>query len=564
MHQKSVPLLLFLLLSCLLFGGGCALRLYEVPLDAAKVDRRFEEYLQRGELKIVEARKEEDREALRLGEKRLVRRDLQDFIDNEWLPGWEYIQGLDIKTFATDGMGVDGLLVPEDKLVHYDGEVPVFATQSGGVMPGPKLSFIHLSDVQLHDERVYMFDKELTKFFDQFVQSFEHAPDMVLYDYSYYLTLIGTMRRLYDGLPEERRPSFMVHTGDAIDMGVVSELYEFIYITNKLNIPWYNVVGNHDYPVYGNINAQEVGVVKPNMGFQTVNTRYNLINMHGKGYDVDPLVYFSPDNAPDDDTLLTGSVYNGFDRRGKGFLEEGPLKDRRNKPCKKCPGYYHFEALEPRDGEPGVLCVVLDTTTRHFKFARGTVYRQEEVMDPADEEKRRLLELDWLKGVLEEYAQQGNWMVLVFGHHPLGKDSFFDDSYKKLEELFFEPKYNVVAYFCGHTHRHEVLYHANPEERETFGFWEIVAGAVFEYPKRGSLVTTRCTESGQWEIVLQGFWPYFVEGLGADAPELLKNAKKCLDASKEDEEGRKLVKRFNELDQKHRDVILRFAYPEAK
>ncbi|MCR4320591.1 MAG: hypothetical protein NUV74_09700 [Candidatus Brocadiaceae bacterium] len=49
-----------------------------------------------------------------------------------------------------------------------------------------------------------------------------------------------------------------------------------------------------------------------------------------------------------------------------------------------------------------------------------------------------------------------------------------------------------------------------------------------------------------------------------DAPELLVKAKKCFDASIEDEEGRKLVKRFEKLDQIHHDVVLDFVYPKIK
>lgn len=153
-------------------------------------------------------------------------------------------------------------------------------------------------------------------------------------------------------------------------------------------------------------------------------------------------------------------------------------------------------------------------------------------------------------------------MTLVFGHHQL-EEGFFDDSDEELLELFNEPRYNVIAYFCGHTHKHEVKYHENPTNPEVFGFWEIVADSILEYPKRGSLVTFRYTEDGVWEMVLQSFWPYFLEKLDTNTPTLLRNARRCFYASKEDNKSKQL-KAYEKLDLKHHDVVLKFVYPKTK
>ena len=546
--------------------AGCALRLFEYPIDrqefsrvrARTTDKKvvgLVEVLERRSIPRIEESKDSD-------SKRLIRRDLQDFIDREWKEGWEYLKNIDMKTFASTIEGKDGILVPKEALGRFDaGDSITYIRHS---KPGVKLSFIHLSDVQLRDVRVYMFRKELTHLLDYISDGFEHEPDLVFYDYSYYLTQIGIMRQLQNRLSAAERPSFMIHTGDALHMGVVSELYEFIYITNKLNIPWYNALGNHDYEVYGNLSSKDVGVIDPNMGFQTVGSRYNFINIHGQGFAVDKQVYFSPDNAPDDDTTReTRSVYNGFDRKGSGFLEEGKLRERLDKACRHCPGYYHFEALEPKGGDPGILFVVLDTSTKDFRFAKGTVYRHKEVVGSPDE-SRRLEQINWLRGILEEYAAKGNWMVLAFGHHALNGKNFFDDSYKKVTELFHNPRYNVVAYFCGHSHEHLVTYHKNPHHAERFGFWEIKTDGIMEYPKKGSLVNIVCMGEGYWEITLQSFWPYFLEDLPADAPAMLKNAEKCFEASKYDSAGKKKLLRYGKLDPKHHDVVLRFSFPKRK
>lgn len=609
----------------LLPGGGCNLKLYELPLDI-KIDSEASKSI----LNDIRRSSPPPRIGKKFEEERLVRLDLEELIDNEW--GHEgknfndYIEKNkhNINTFAKNKEPIDGFLLSVDSLERLPKNIIWKHEKNEGVIQGTKLSFIHLSDVQLHDERVYMFNKELTAFFDKFVQSFEHKREIVFYDYSYYLTVIGTINLLCERLTEQN-PKFMIHTGDAIDMGVISELYEFIYITNLLNIPWYNVLGNHDYPVYGNIKSEQVGVIRPDMGFQTVNSRYNFINMHGGGFEVDKLVYFSPSNTPHSKNRLKDSLYNGFDMQGKPFeasvkLEKQPeglqlpktvdsgelsydtssgllifrgamtkndrntllneskdtsyqekiemlykrsIEYREDKPCscRDCPGYYHFEAKKPDGREPGVLCIVLDTTTRNFKFAKGTVYRHEEVEGPPDESLREE-EIRWLEKILKNYRAKGNWIVLVFGHHQLGREGFLDNSYEKLLDLFLDPANNVIAYFCGHTHKHEVTYHDDPKRPGTFGFWEIVTNSIFEYPKRGSLVTIRYTGEGIWELDLQSFWPYFLNSLEMDAPKLLQDAKTCFDASKEDEEGKKLEKRFQKLPVTHRDAALRFVYPK--
>lgn len=564
-HRKSGILFIGLLSLSLLLTSGCALMLFEYPLDRQelayvkektadpKISELADSLSRRPDFRLTENKDKS-------GATRLIFRDLQDFIDNEWLEGRDYLKTMPLTPFASDISGTDGLLVPRNKLARY--EIKEEIASSRRATPGVKFSFVHLSDVQLRDERVYMFNKRLTRFGDYISDGFEHEPNLVFYDYSYYLTQIGIIRMFKDLLPPEGRPQFMIHTGDAPHMGVVSELYEFIYMTNKLNIPWYNTLGNHDYQVFGNLNSKHVGVIQPHMGFQTVSTRYNYINMHGKGFAIDKRVYFSPDNAPDDNTSLIGSVYNGFDRQGRSFAGGGRLRERRSKPCQKCPGYYHFEAKKPRGNDPGILIVVLDTSTRNFKFAKGTVYRHNEV-DPPDESRKRE-QIEWLEGVLEEYADRANWMVLAFGHHALNAASFSDKSWKKVAELFTNPKYNVVAYFCGHSHKHRIYPPENEDYTGTFGFWQIMTDSIMEYPKRGSLVNIAYTEKGSWEITIQSFWPYFLDNLPDNAPVLLRNARKCYEASKVDKAGKKKLARYRDLKPKHHDVVLRFPYPKAK
>jgi hypothetical protein len=569
----STALIYFLCINILVITG-CVLKLFEYPAEKENLGRAKMQATSKANVarvEILQRRSEPKIEKSPHIPERFIRKDLQNFTDREWQEGWEYLKSMDMITYASSIEGTDGILVPKKALQRFDpGDSIAYSAHSE---PRIKLSFIHLSDVQLRDERVYMFRKKLTEFLDYISDGFDHDPDLVFYDHSYYLTLIGVMRLMSNRLYNGEIPSFMIHTGDALHMGVVSENYDFIYMANKLRIPWYNVFGNHDFQVYGNLSSKDVGVIDPNMGFQTVSSRYNFINMHGKGFEIDKQVYFSPDNAPDDETTnKTKSVYNGFDRQGAKFLEPGDLEERINKPCKHCPGYYHFEAVKPEGSDPGILVIVLDTSTEDFRFAKGSIYRGKEVRDSTDKSKRcestdrskRCAQLNWLRRVLEQYAEKDNWMVLAFGHHALNRKSFSDKSYQEIIGLFHNPTYNVVAYFCGHSHEHWVTYHRNHHHPKTFGFWEIKTDAIMEYPKKGSLVNIVSTDEKYWEITLQSFWPYFLQDLPDDAPAMLKNAKKCFEASINDNEGKKKVARYSRLDPRHHDVVLKFSFPKVQ
>ena len=323
----------FTLCILVLILSGCALKLFEIQKDKLNSDSELEETKKVRKIKdedkekiadlkkIIEKRdkpkivikKDEKRKLLRY-----IREDIQDKIDDEWGTGWDYLQGLEIPIYQHES-GSDGILVHINKLPVYERGDNII--NSANSKPQTKLSFFHLSDVQLRDEWVYMFRKELTDFFDLITDGFSHHPNLVGYDHSYYLNLVGVMELLKNKLGEEQAvPSFMIHTGDVAHMGVVSEHYEFLYITNKLTVPWYNVLGNHDYPVYGNLSSKDVGVIDPNMGFQTLSCRYNFINMHGMGFETDHNVYFSPFNAPHKPTLdAKKSVYNGFDMKGAKY-----------------------------------------------------------------------------------------------------------------------------------------------------------------------------------------------------------------------------------------------------
>ena len=111
------------------------------------------------------------------------------------------------------------------------------------------LRFGWLSDVQLRQQEVKLFSDKVSLNLDNIIPSFEHDPVQEDFDWAVYLSIIAAINQYH------RKVSpidFMIHTGDGIDAGTIEELYAFIYITDRLQIPWLNLVGNHDASIFGN------------------------------------------------------------------------------------------------------------------------------------------------------------------------------------------------------------------------------------------------------------------------------------------------------------------------
>jgi 3',5'-cyclic AMP phosphodiesterase CpdA len=334
---------------------------------------------------------------------------------------------------------------------------------------GTKLTFFHLSDVQLRDEQVRLYDKQTSEMADHVITSFERSARQEVFDGAMYYAMVQTMNATIGSMAADGagRPAFMIHTGDAVDAGVVTELYEFLTISNEVMLPWYNVLGNHDSGVFGNIEQDMVYVNNPFVDFMALHSKFNIINMHHSAYEDDNFhfVYFSPTNTSSDYTLRASSEFyskfNGFDRN-----QYSPDEIRTLQICWKCPGYYSIE-VKGEDAvakDPAIQMIVLDTG---FRFGASGK-----------------LEGDQLKWLKEELERSRNKIILVFGHHDIAS---ITNSGELKQLLMAYP--TVVAYFCGHTHKPKISYHAAQEER--FGFWEIVAGALIEYPQQGSLVRVK-------------------------------------------------------------------------
>ncbi len=369
-----------------------------------------------------------------------------------------------VTKFKADPVAVDPSKSRERR--EADSAITPNADRSGS---GTRLTFIHLSDVQLRDEQVRLYDKQTSDLADHVITSFERSARQEAFDGAMYFAMIQTINTTVKSMADDdpEKPSFMIHTGDAVDAGVVTELYEFLAISNTAVLPWYNALGNHDSGVFGNIEPDMIFVNNPFVDFMTLNSKFNFINMHHSAYMADDFhfVYISPTNTDTDPTTLTSgrfySKFNGFDR-----FQYSPAEIVETQICWKCPGYYSLEVrgADITTKDPAIQMIVLDTGYRFGSY--GMIENDQ---------------MQWLKAELERSREK---IVLIFGHHDI---KGITNAQELKQVLLANPA--VAAYFCGHTHQPKINYHTGPEGR--FGFWEIVAGSLIEYPQQGNLVRVK-------------------------------------------------------------------------
>lgn len=381
------------------------------------------------------------------------------------------------------------------------------------------LSFVHLSDVHVRDPSIMLTDRRLSHQLDWFdaLNSFEYDEDLATYNQYLIEAMIATINEAARaGGPDA--PKFVIHTGDSIDTGAVSELVRFHRLVDRLVIPLFEELGNHDLFAFGNLvptsrrdSDRECTPVSALLGKKTWIAPRRLC--------VDQQVRCPGCSGEDGDLIARPSIQLSRERFMQHFVHDrvspasqlhkigrgaycantkpmirndsytlahgfdlGTADDR---PVGRKLGYYAF--VQPLEGsDRNAVFIELDGedlpangggTHGHLGHAQ----------------------VRWLRAVLSCVAQDHpRDLVLVFAHQPLSmldvepQDRDRADPARSVAHIL-ETSRNVVGYFYGHHHMHAIC---GDGPAACTSFWEVETASLIEFPQEARLVRIKQIGSG--------------------------------------------------------------------
>jgi predicted phosphodiesterase len=345
------------------------------------------------------------------------------------------------------------------------------------------LRFVWLSDVHIRQKDVKLFSDKASRTFDKIIQTFEHNDVQEDYHWAVYASLIAAINKLYS--PKDFPIDFMIHTGDSIDAGTIEELYKFVYISNHLEIPWLNVVGNHDISIFGNYEERLGYTRKAGVNFYPVGDFTNFVIMQGKyrmfsgfGRHLLPVPTGGHDPSEGsvpggDKSKIPSTYYHGFDYYERAVPDP---PDPNVFAFPHVSGYYAFDI--DSTAVP-IRVIVLNSAKTESWGADGEI-----------SERQRI----WLQQKID--SAQGR-LLLIFSHHrPLEFD-------EKTMEVLYQKRSGAMVFFTGHEHKHNVKRYDNQKGQE---FYELNTGSILEYPQLGRLIEIRRTKEGKICLVSRSLW----------------------------------------------------------
>jgi 3',5'-cyclic AMP phosphodiesterase CpdA len=380
------------------------------------------------------------------------------------------------------------------------------------------LSFVHLSDVQLRDPSVVLSDRALSRRLDWFsaLASFEYDEDLASYNQYLVEAVVATINAAARALPAAERPSFVVHTGDSIDSNMMSELVRFHRLIDRLTIPFFELFGNHDVLVFGNLTPTETHEsdeactpVSALLGGETAIAPDKIC--------VDRRVRRCPACAGDEADLVARGTHEETRARFMRQLRHVDA-DRLAQvaaPAKADHAAFYCDGVSPK--------VRADAFTRAHGFDLGTrddrltgaPFGYYAFVRPLGVDRNALFvgldsedlldhqggihgrvgheQLAWLRSVLAcVEAQHPKDLVFVLAHQPLsmiGVDPADVDAQAPTANVLartLEHSPNVVGYLYGHDHAHSIC--GDGRAGVCSHFWEIETASLVEFPQEGRLI----------------------------------------------------------------------------
>jgi len=338
----------------------------------------------------------------------------------------------------------------------------------------PFARFVHVSDVQIREERGVLINAHVSRTLEDVSewytppegtkrQSLQEANSPFVWR-----ALVETI----NAIAEEWPIDFVVHTGDALDIGLRSELEHFLRIADRLQVPFLNVSGNHDVLTFGNFSTRgtlygmgldkKITVHESNEFAFLINQECLVVGQHEFAQACRDIEQRVGPHGPTSARWM--SICFGFD-----LAPEPDLL------------YYTVQVRAPGATTPGLQLVVLETSREDAGHAA-------QIGDT---------ELDWLNDVLDADATRRS-LVIVCAHHPVTEMHRGDDMLGAVEgtspsrpmaevRAMLDHYPNVVLYLCGHTHLPSVFERVDDTTHE-LKWIQLDAGSLLIAPQEASLM----------------------------------------------------------------------------
>lgn len=403
------------------------------------------------------------------------------------------------------------LVLAKDSELHGQGSGSPEAVEQACLRQPVQLRFAWYSDVQLRQRDVKLFSRKTSEALDHVIPSFESDPVHEEFAWATYLVHLLALNRYQEALAKGNEPllRFFIHTGDAIDAGTIEELYRFVYLSNRLEIPWLNLIGNHDYSIFGNYKDSDSYTVAAGVAFYPVGLQSNFLHMHGRDRQVSgfgPHLLPVP-MAPGGGEFHTPSVKGVYAPQGNereklipptnchGFDLQIPKKGPSETDCRVLPGYYAFDLDRGFDNNLNLkLRVIVLNTEEDSRFGAGSTVGEKQIT--------------WLRDMLHGAHDR---TTLLFSHHRI------DGLPQEAREALLSGQNGPIVAFTGHTHQSHVARFTSTSGRPIY---ELNSSALMVFPQVGRIVELR----GQGQkgcLVSRAAWPQL---LAPDLPALRPHA----------------------------------------
>jgi 3',5'-cyclic AMP phosphodiesterase CpdA len=452
-----------------------------------------------------------------------------------WLRAVDTCEGLDDKRLDEERAGdtepcgkprAEGtyLHVTKDFALHDGATVEVSLAPE--MSPAQSLiSFVHLSDAQIRDHVVKLGDPRLSESLDRLIPSFQQDDDQARHSAEIAEAIVARInnevaarRAAAEGLGAV--PRFVLHTGDAVDAGTFRELDAFLDIMDRLTIPWFNAVGNHDTLVFGNmrpIEADDDGdaacvTLRSVAAPYPVPLKDNHRVMPGKlcvdrvitGEAGERDVFIAgPDHVTSRQTFIDAHRLrpsqvihidprrrHPYERNGCNTLIHDLDSDAHGfdkGPSGKAHGYYAFATpVDDGTGTPRNLVMVVLNTEDLEPHEGGNAGRI------------GAAQVTWLDKVLD--CTRPVDLVMLAGHHQLSEIKVPAAKALRTHDVLHDRR-NIVAYLYGHKHKHGICRDAgacgrpyDPDAddgipaRVYTRFWELETASLLEHPQEGRMI----------------------------------------------------------------------------